>query len=312
MTSIFSESASPTQSSEAELAALAEANPDLAKAGGQPSDEPPASDVPADPAPSDAAEPSAADETAPEPAGDAKPPKPSHIARLSEENRGLKDAVEQLRGQLEAMQRMGVQQQPQPQAQQQNSQQQDGPPPDRNEDPLGYMAWLEKRVERNEQIQQATMLHQRVTNDYVAAAQRFTASNPDFPEAYQFLFQGRVAELRAQGWADDAIARQVQQEEFNIALGALRAGRDPAQQAFELAKARGFTKGAGKPAPVLADPALQEARRKAAVSLSDGGKPEKGGDLTLDDIANLKGAAQESALKKYEEKHHRRQSIFRE
>jgi hypothetical protein len=322
MSSIFSEGPGPSQSSEAEMAALMKDSPELAAdANGDPRGtmhdrEDPrgapgnAADPPAQ-APETAATDAPAAESQQEPAA-AEPapaaPNPSAIARLSEENRHLKQEIAQFRSQMQAWL-----QQMQPQAQQPQPGPQQPEPPDPETDPIGALQYERQQRMQLQQAMRAQAVEKRVTDDYTADAHRFAGTTPDFQQARLHLISNRVAELRALGMTDQQIPTQIYQEEFGLAINALRAGKSPAENLYNIAKTRGYAPAAAKPAaPVAPDPALQEARAKAAVSLSEGGKPEKGGELSLDDIANLKGAAQESALKAWEKRNGGRSSIFRE
>ncbi|TWT11691.1 hypothetical protein [Reyranella sp. CPCC 100927] len=183
-------------------------------------------------------------------------------------------------------------------------------PPDPEHDPIGALRYERQQREHLQHYLQSQALEQRVAQDYVADAQRFAAQTPDFADAYNHLFAGRVAELRAQGWHDDAIRGQVQREEFNIALGALRAGRSPAQQAYELAKARGYARGAGRAASASTDPTLAALKARAAASISEGGTPPRS-NLSLEEIGRLSGPAFDAAFERYTRAQGKRSSLFR-
>lgn len=303
------------QTSEAELASLAKDNPDLTNAQ-PPAEQPEQADQPETETVAETQQAAEADQPEQQ-EGDGKPAKTVPLATLAEERKARREAEERvarLEGEFQAMQRM-FQQQPQQGQPQPGQQQAQDQPPNRDEDPLGYMEWQAKRLERLEGQIQSQALIQRVQQDYFADAQRFTTQQGDFPDAYKFLLNGRAAELRAQGWQDAQIRGRLQQEEFQIALSALQQNRSPAQAAYDLAVARGYVKAAPKAQeakPAAPDPALQEARAKAAASISEGGSPPRG-EMTLDHIVNnLKGAAQEAALKKWESKNIKTSSIFRE
>jgi len=215
--------------------------------------------------------------------------------------RALEDRLAAFNEQMEALAHQQQQQaQPVPQ---------DGPP-DPEQDPIGALRFERQQRERLQHYVQAQALEQRVAQDYIADAQRFAAQTPDFADAYNHLFAGRVGELRAQGWHDDAIRAQVQREEFNIALGALRAGRSPAQQAYELAKARGYGRNASRPASAPADPTLAALKARAAASISEGGTPPRS-SLSLEEIGKLTGPAFDSAFERYTRAQGKRSSLFR-
>lgn len=286
------------QSSEAELATLTKDNPELTQ----------------EPAPEAAPEPPAPEPEAarPEPQVEQRQPDPEPktvpLAALTEERaarRALETQLAELRGRLD---QIGHQAQPQ-------QQQQQDPEPNPDEDPIAHMHWQKREIANLRQTMGAMALERRVSDDYQADVRRFMSTQNDFGQAYDHLLASRVGELRAQGYTDAQIMPHVRREEMGIALAALQQNKSPAQAIYDLAKARGYApKAPEAPKPVApppVDPALQEARAKAAVSLSEGGKAPKS-DLSLEDIANLRGAAQEAALKKWEERNVGRQSIFRE
>ncbi len=305
--SIFSEGAGPSQSSEAELATLMKDEPADPAPASEATPEPPAqapesaaTDAPAADAPQ---QPAAAE---PAPAATKTVP----LASLMEERTArqtLERQLAQLQGQFEAMQRM------QPQAQQPQPGPQQPEPPDPETDPIGALQYERQQRMQLQQHLQVQAVERQITDAYTADVQQQASKIPDFGAAYSHLLTALVGQLQALGWTAAQIKQQVRNEEMGIAVNALRQNKSPAQAVYDMAKIYGYAgKPAAPPAPAAPDPALQEARQKAAVSLSEGGKPEKGGELSLDDIVNLKGAAQESALKAWEKRNGGRSSIFRE
>ena len=307
MSSIFDGGTAANPSAETEMAEMAKGAPELA--ADTPAETP--APEPADSAPETAPTGDPTTDTGQGPAPDAdahRAPKMVPIAALTEarqEARNLAQQLATMQGQMEAMQRMFSPQTPHPQAQQPE------PPPDPEMDPIGALRYEREQRARLENHLRVQAVETRVKSDYIADAHRFASQTPDFPAAYNFLLTSRTAELRAQGYPEHVVRDQVAREEFQIAYGALSQQRSPAQVAYQLAEARGYKPVAASPAgKTPTDPALAEAKQRAAVSLSEGGKPEKGGDLSLEDIANLHGAAQDSALRKWEERHVKKRSIF--
>ncbi len=301
--SIFDQKPGSGPSAEAELATL-QAEAARQPEAPQPSDAAHASQ--ADPATGDAAAAPAAGEGGDSEIGDDGRQVPLKV--LMEERgrrRALESRLETFNGHLESLmqQQQQAAQRPQPQPE---------GPPDPDEDPIGALRYERQQREHLQRYVQAQAMEQRVAHDYVADAQRFAAQTPDFGQAYMHLFTGRVAELRAQGWSDDSIRQQVQREEFTIALGALRAGKSPAQTAYELARARGYIPGATRPpsGQGTADPAMAALKARAAASISEGGTPSRA-DLSLDDIGRLTGPAFDSAFERYTRAQGKRSSLFR-
>lgn len=302
-------------SDEAELAQLAKDNPDLMEA------DPPAQDEPAEqPEPEARADEGTQDkpEGQDQPQDDGQdqdePDQPSGgktvplaaLAKERAERRAMEAQLSQMRGQMEAMQRMFMQ--PQQQAQQQQQQEQ---PPNPDEDPIGALRHMESRFAALQQQVQAERLQARVRSDYAADAMQFSTRAPDFGHAYNYLVASRANELRALGHHESTVRQQIEREEFGIVLGALQRGESPAEAVYRMAAARGYQKAA--PAarkPPAIDPDLQEARKRAATGHSEGGTAPKG-DMSLEEISRLRGAAQDKALAKWERENLPKSSLFR-
>jgi hypothetical protein len=133
------------------------------------------------------------------------------------------------------------------------------------------------------------------------AATTFKAQVPDYTDAYQYAINSRAQELAALGTPQDAIPSILQREELTLIDTAVRNGRNPAEAIYHFAKARGFQGKPAAPAPVAPaapNPALQQQKAAVAASASAGGAPAAKGELSINDIANLKGAAFDAAWNK--------------
>ena len=113
-------------------------------------------------------------------------------------------------------------------------------------------------------------------------------------------------ELAALGTPQNAIGEILRREELNLVDTAIRNGRNPAEAIYTFAKARGY-QGAQQPAtapvapapqPAPVNPAMQEAKRAVAASAASGGAPATKGEVSVADLANLKGAAFDAAWNK--------------
>lgn len=183
-------------------------------------------------------------------------------------------------------------------------------PPDPNEDIFGAYAHLQAELaalkagqqqmteaQKTEQAQrvEATQRNEVLTA-YRGDVQRTIAAQPEFAQAYEHLFSGRIAELQLLGVPEADAVQAVREEEFGIAQAAIQAGQSPAARLMQLAKLRGFAPKAAEPAAPAA-PAETAAERSARIakgqaaslSLSSaGGAPA--GELTLEMLASMSEA----------------------
>lgn len=142
--------------------------------------------------------------------------------------------------------------QPKPQQQEQNPAEM----PDPEQDIFGALKWLAdqqravtERVNGTSQRVEASDAETQIKSAYVNDVRAFVGQAPDFGDAYQFLLQGRDAELQAMGVADPAErAQMIQDEEKWIVVRALKAQSSPATAVYNLAKARGYKKAEAPPA----------------------------------------------------------------
>ncbi len=196
------------------------------------------------------------------------------------------------------------------QAQQQQTQQQEPQEeiPNPDEDPIAAVQYLMKQNQKLAEQQQEALKQQQqqqyladVQQRYASAAQQYAAEKPDFQEAYSHLLNSRAQELRLGGVPEERINAQIQQEEYGFAIEAMKNNVNPAERIYQMAQVRGYQPKAQAnpaPAPRQADPTL-EAAKKAAATNTNRSKPAAR-SLTLDEIAELNGAAFDKAMAKFE------------
>lgn len=123
-------------------------------------------------------------------------------------------------------------------------------PPKPEEDIFGAFEHLNKNfetVQKRLDEGEAAKKHEAQVNELVGNyrndAAKFTASNPDFKDAYNHLLQSRARELQALGYDTPAELQQaLQNEEMSIAQMAFEKGKSPAEVIYSLAKERGYKK----------------------------------------------------------------------
>lgn len=157
--------------------------------------------------------------------------------------------------------------------------------PDFDSDPFAAGKWTNEQLrkiqqemkERSEREQQTATERQQdqVFQTHVKAAiGDFIKTAPDYPAAFNHLAQARDAELKAlyPQLTDEQRVTYLKQEYRAIFDANLRAGVNPAQKIYEIAKGRGYQpKGATPPPNAAADLTRQEELRVASLSLGKGG-----------------------------------------
>lgn len=177
------------------------------------------------------------------------------------------------------------------------------PEPDPETDPIGALKHAREQLRK---MQEATAQQQREAQLNAIAynsAVQFSQQAPDYRTAYEYAVKSRAQELAVLGADEASIPAIIKREELNLVETAVRNGRNPAEAIYQFARARGYAgpvAAAPAPAPVPAapDPALQQAKKAVAASASAGGAPASKGDLSDNDLANLKGAAFDAAWQK--------------
>lgn len=193
----------------------------------------------------------------------------------------------------------------QPQPQQEQPKQEAPAIPNPDEDFVGALRWTQQQLierQRQEQewsTQQSQQAEQQrrqqevesyVVNTYQSAAAEKRAQDPTFDHAYQYLMTQRYNELVASGASHEAASRQVQQDEFQMAAGAIQARQNPAERLVAVARARGWAPPAAQPAtPPVQDRLETVARGQAAnASLSAAGSSGTGKTkLTVESLASM-------------------------
>lgn len=173
--------------------------------------------------------------------------------------------------------------------------------PDFDADPAGYLKYQQDQLAERQkqydemmrqQYQNAQAQHeeQRFVSTYAAVAQEFVKEQPDFGEAYQYLYQSRVAELQAMGYPPDQAAIITRNDEKMLVNNAFQNNINPAEKLYEIAKMRGFAK-----APAV-DPAtkIQNLQKGAQAARSLSSAPGKGatGEMTLDALSQIEDQAE--------------------
>jgi hypothetical protein len=152
---------------------------------------------------------------------------------------------------------------------------------------------FQKQYQQNQQNQAFT---QQVETAYKIKATEYTAENPDFTDAYQYVLNNRLEELQVNGLSKQEAIELAQKEEFGIALKALQDGANPAQRIYKIAQLRGYKKAEAKSEQKKDLSVIEKGQKNSKVSGS--AAPE--GELSLEALAEMDDAEFEAAWKKLE------------
>jgi hypothetical protein len=183
-------------------------------------------------------------------------PKTIPLAAHLEERRALKSELDSIRAELAALK---------------NPPKQPAPLPEFNEDPKGYvdhqtqsvvekLEAASKRVEQAEQTAQMSAQqaeHVQFVNFLQQAEAEFVSRTPDYHDALAHIRQIRARQLKVfdPNINEEQVRDTIINEEMGLAKQLKRQGRNPAQTAYEIAQAYGYT------------PKAQQAQQEAAPEL---------------------------------------------
>lgn len=186
---------------------------------------------------------------------------------------------------------------------------------DEDADPIGAIKALKAmaqgigKSQEQQAYEQAQKNQLRQIQTRVASYEdEFRAENPDYDEAVKFFAQTTREALEETGLSGQALQQQFESELLGVTLRALSSGRDPAEVAYKLAQKRGF----GAKAPEKVDEAAKilqtiDRGQKASKTLGSAGGAKTGsGEITIEMLNKLDGAAFDAAKAKFKEQMKRR------
>lgn len=171
---------------------------------------------------------------------------------------------------------------------------------DDDEDPVGDIAAVKRALKLFRQREAQSAEDQRAMSRADRQVQTlrdamtdsetdFTADHPDYKDAAAFYRTARAEELQEAGYHGDELMRRLADDLFGLVGTAFKAGLDPAEKVYALAKKRGFKAG-GKAADKKLD-ALDRAGGTGVRPQARGAA----GVLSWSDVAKLDGAARDKA-----------------
>ena len=200
--------------------------------------------------------------------------------------RALKEQLAQQQQQLAYLQGMLERAAPQPQGQTQAPVAPEPlsmTPPDKTREPEKYLAWLESAAakvlemeQRSKQTTQQSTQFQQLNEAVLTAETQFingdpesgVEAHPDFYDALKFVQDRRQAELREAGYDANEIQQIMAAQAQDVAIRALRGGKNPAERVYALAKLQGYKRAQAAPAavqkPSEAEVVARQARNQAS------------------------------------------------
>ena len=156
-------------------------------------------------------------------------------------------------------------------------------PPDKTREPEKYLAWLESAAakvlemeQRSKQTTQQSTQFQQLNDAVLTAETQFingdpesgVEAHPDFYDALKFVQDRRQAELREAGYDANEIQQIMAAQAQDVAIRALRGGKNPAERVYALAKLQGYKRAQAAPAavqkPSEAEVVARQARNQAS------------------------------------------------
>ncbi len=143
-----------------------------------------------------------------------------------------------------------------------------------------------KQQQAQQQQQQAEVqknyhdLKQKCTADATA----YIGKNPEYTDAYKYLFENRLAEYKASGYSDQQAQQLLVEDEMAIAVQAYNQNANPAERIHQIAKMRGF-----KPQTAQSGDKMKTMQKgmEASRSLGSGGGKSPSTGLSLEQLSQM-------------------------
>jgi hypothetical protein len=155
--------------------------------------------------------------------------------------------------------------------------------PDRNEDPVGYLAWqqgktldeirsLKAEKAQSDKQTEEQRVQQQFLSEYQRNIDNFAQQTPDYNDAAQFLLRARDDELQTLGIDDpDQRVQILHQDALTIGAYSMQQGKNPGEIFYNLAKKRGYAKAAAAATTTVSPLDTVRKGQAAATTLSGTG-----------------------------------------
>jgi len=152
-----------------------------------------------------------------------------------------------------------------------------------NADPLGVIQkQLRELDQKVAQKQEPVQQDQHVFQSIATQVQEFKKTAPDYDDALQHVLESRKQELMAMGANEYEASQRVGVEAQELATNALRAGQNPGQIVYNLAKLRGY---AAKQAAAKLETVAKGQNASQSLSGASGGAEKV--DLSMREIDSM-------------------------
>ena len=183
-------------------------------------------------------------------------------------------------------------------------------------DPIGALKQIREFQEQQRQQGIRHQAEQEFTTRVQTHEADFAAATPDYADAITHLREARAAEIIAIAKAtgtpltQEQLGAQLRHEALQLADTAFRTGKNPGELFYAVAQAKGYKLKAAeapKPATQASEPDTKQAtetierltRGQRAAKISGGEPPDGGGEVSLESLAKLQGAAFDAAFEKF-------------
>lgn len=140
----------------------------------------------------------------------------------------------------------------------------------------------QEQIKQWQESQRQQAVVQQLATRVTSAEAEFQTENPDYHDAVKYLNEFRVRELTVLGLSPEQAREKSGRELMQAAFEFAQAGRNPAEIAYNLAKARGYAKPA---APATSKFDTQRQGVQASKSLGSGGAPSN--QLTAQQLLSM-------------------------
>lgn len=142
-----------------------------------------------------------------------------------------------------------------------------------------------EQAELNEQQQSQVNFVNKLTRQMTDFEADFRLEAKDYDKACEFYKKERIEELEDMGYTGDRLMTRLAREMYGLVDDAIKAGRDPAEAVYGLAKRRGFNGTYDD-----ATRKLQKLQNGARAGTSPRGSPASQARVTYEQVTRAKGA----------------------
>ena len=182
---------------------------------------------------------------------------------------------------------------------------QDEAEPDLENDPIAWMKYAKKELDtykgnarqqeaQEKAAQERSQAQAQISRQMEDYERDFRLDHPDYNDAVAHFRKVRAEELAEEGLSGQELNNTLVESLVSAVARAIRAGKDPAEVVYKLARNRGF----GVDDTTKKLQTISRAQ-DAGRSLSNAGGQQSSGEMTIEQVNKLKGKAFTDAFAKY-------------